>query len=303
MNFCDITMRHLDKFSVETIKEKLSSLQDTYYGQNCNISFKAAEILRFSKHLGEPMYFADMGLALCCAGEAESETNLVTNHITAGTLELFTPGSIYQLKSISDESKFIGMVFTPFIVKEIFDGNTPWELVAHKKDIRVKLTGEEMSHLIEMSKVYLKLLTSYGENNDWCQKMAGCSLSFARQCFENASSDSESKLSRGSLLCRNFVSLLGQAKGKHRDISWFARELCVSNHYLSVAVKQSGGRTAKELIDKSVTSEIKVRLLYTDKTMAQIVDELEFKSCSLFSKYFKSQTGFTPSQYRNEKRI
>ena len=296
-------MQYLDKFSVETLKEKMAALPETYYGKNCNVSFSTAEFLRFSKNLGEPMYFADMGLALCCAGEAESETNLVTNMITAGTLELFSPGSIYQLKNISDDCRFIGMVFTPFVVKEIFDGNTPWELVAHKKDIRVMLTGEEMSLLREMAEVYLKLLLSYGEDNVCCQKMAGCILSFAIQCFVNASQETEPKLSRASLLCRRFVSLLGQAKGRHRDISWFARQLSVSNHYLSVAVKQSGGRTAKEIIDRSVVAEIKVRLLYTDKTMAQIVDDLDFKSCSLLSKYFKSQTGYTPSQFRKEMRV
>ncbi|MCF0178327.1 MAG: AraC family transcriptional regulator [Bacteroidales bacterium] len=251
--------------------------------------------------MGEPMYFADMGLSLCCAGETESETNLVQHKITAGTLELFSPGSIYQLKSISDDSQFIGMVFTPFMVKEIFDGNTPWELMSHKKDIRVMLSEEEVALLKEMSQLYLNLLITYGENHICCWKMAGCILSFARGCFEKASSAAEPKVSRASLLCRRFVSLLGHAKGKHRDISWFAKQLCVSNHYLSVAVKQSSGRTAKEIIDKSVIAEIKVQLLYTDKTMTQIADELEFKNGSLLSKYFKSLTGYTPSQYRVRK--
>ncbi|MCF0175692.1 MAG: AraC family transcriptional regulator [Bacteroidales bacterium] len=295
-------IQHLDKFSVETIREMRSALPDTYYGQSCNISFNTAEILRFSKQFGEPMYFADMGIALCCEGKVESETNLVQNIITAGTLELFSPGSIYQLKSISDDCRLIGMVFTPFMVKEIFDGNTPWELMAHKKDMRVMLTEEEMSQLEEMAEIYLSLLIAYGEGNVCCRKMAGTILSFARPCFENAASDIEPKISRASLLCRRFVSLLGQTKGKHRDIAWFARQLCVSNHYLSVAVKQSGGRTVKEIIDKSVTAEIKVRLLYSDKTMAEIADELDFKSCSLLSKYFKSQTGLSPSQYRKEKK-
>ena len=141
-------IQHLDKFSVETIREMRSALPDTYYGQSCNISFNTAEILRFSKQFGEPMYFADMGIALCCEGEALSETNLVTNKITAGTLELFCPGSIYQLKAISDDCKFIGMVFTPFIVKEIFDGNTTWELVDHKKDTELSLLVVQSCHIV-----------------------------------------------------------------------------------------------------------------------------------------------------------
>lgn len=286
-------------FSVLSIKERISSLPETFYGETCNVSFSTADILRNMSHNGEPMLFKDMGLSLCLSGEAESETNLNTNRITPGTLELFTPGTIYQLNSISDECQIIGLAFTPFVVKEIFEGNTPWELLEHRKDIRIMMSDEDSALFRQMSSIYLELLQSGGEQSISAQKMGSCILSFAKERFERMSSSQEAGMPRGSILCRNFVALLGEAKGRHRNIGWFADKLCVSRHYLCVAVKKSGGRTAKELIDRSVIAEIKVRLIYGRQSVAQIASELEFGNSSLLCKYFKSLTGLTPLQYRN----
>ena len=285
-------------FSVQSIKEKIISLPDTFYGEACNISFSAADIIRNASRPDEPVLFKDMGLSLCISGEIESETNLGRNRIAPGTMELFSPGTIYQLISLSNDCRIIGMAFTPFVVKEIFDGNTPWELLEHRKDIRVQLSKEESETLQQMSALYLKLLQSCGEHSQSAQKMGACILSFAKERFERLSAQQETNAPRGSLLCRRFVAQIGQAAGRHRDIGWFADKLCVSKHYLCVAVKKSGGRTPKELIDKSVIAEIKVRLIYGSQSVAQIASELEFGSSSLLCKYFKAQTGLTPLQYR-----
>ena len=178
-----------------------------------------------------------------------------------------------------------------------------WELLEHRKDIRVQLSEEDSAILQQMSAIYLKLLRSCGEHSTSAQKMGACILSFAKERLEGTSVQQETNAPRGSLLCRRFVTLISQANGQHRDIGWFADKLCVSNHYLCVAVKKSSDRTAKELIDKSVTAEIKVRLIYGDNSVAQIASELEFGSSSLLCKYFKAQTGLTPLQYRKDNKV
>lgn len=291
-------MQNAHDFSVRAIRENTTSLPRTYTGKNCNISMNTGEIIKAISANGETMFFSDMAITLCLSGEAVSETNFIRNRIIPGTLELFSPGSVFQVKEVSEDASFIGISFTPFAVKEIFEGNTPWELLTHKRDLRTLLPESKMMLFQKMAELFIGMLQECGEDSQSSVKMAACLLAYAKECFKSAEGELESCISRADLLCRRFLELLGEAKGKHHDISWFADRLCVSNHYLSVAVKKSSGHTVKELIDKSVIAEIKIRLSYGDRSVAQIAEELSFASSSLMCNYFKSQIGQSPVQYR-----
>ncbi len=290
-------MQTAHDFSVRAIREKTTSLPQTYTGKNCNVSMNTDDIIRTISANGEAMIFRDMAITLCLSGEAVSEANFVSQRITPGTLELFSPGSVFQVKEVSDDASFIGISFTPFAVKLIFDGKTPWELLTHERDLRVQLSESQALLFRQMTEVFIRLLQECGEECESSNKMAGSLLAYAKECLKDAAG-SNVEISRSRLLCRRFLELLGEAGGQHHDISWFAGNLCVSNHYLSIAVKKFSGSTVKELIDKSVIAEIKVRLASSDKSVAQIAEELAFASSSLMCKFFKSHIGQSPMQYR-----
>ena len=76
-------------------------------------------------------------------------------------------------------------------------------------------------------------------------------------------------------------------------------QLCLAPHYLSTLVKQASGRTVMEWINEVAVKEIKVWLAYSNETSAQIAYRLNFPSPSALSKFFKRETGMTPSEYRN----
>ena len=67
-------------------------------------------------------------------------------------------------------------------------------------------------------------------------------------------------------------------------------------------VKEISGRTAGEWIENYVTVEAKVLLRSTDLTIQEIASRLNFTNQSFFGKYFKHQTGMSPSEYRKSER-
>ena len=69
---------------------------------------------------------------------------------------------------------------------------------------------------------------------------------------------------------------------------------------MSTLVKQVSGKAAKQWIDDAIVARIKVELRHSDKSGAQIADELNFPNPSFFSKYFKRMTGLTPRDYREQ---
>jgi AraC-like DNA-binding protein len=83
-----------------------------------------------------------------------------------------------------------------------------------------------------------------------------------------------------------------------RGVAFYAHLLCITPKHLSAVIKEISGRTAGEWIERYVITEAKVLLKSTDLSMKEISDALNFSNQSFFGKYFRQQTGVSPSVYR-----
>lgn len=290
-------MKQARGFSTQTIKEKALFLLDTYSGNECNISLHAENIIRNQEN-GEPVRFDNLGLSLCCSGEISSEVNLVSQTVKKGELEIFFPGTSYHYFSMSDDCSLIGMAFSPYYLKEGIR-----EMPATPSPIgeshKVLLDKKEIKIFKDMARTYLETISIYGEDSQLAIQMALCIILFAKNAFEKQATQHTSKRTRADEICRDFVRLLNRTKGTERTIEFYANKLCVSNHYLSVAIKQASGQSVKNLIDKAVITEIKILLKHSDLSVSQISDKLHFPSSSFLCKYFKSKTGISPLKFRD----
>ena len=70
---------------------------------------------------------------------------------------------------------------------------------------------------------------------------------------------------------------------------------------MSTLVKAGSGKPAKQWIDEAITTRIKVELRHTDKSAAQIADEMNFPNASFFCKFFRRMTGTTTQAYRQRR--
>ena len=96
-----------------------------------------------------------------------------------------------------------------------------------------------------------------------------------------------------------FLEAVGKYYKKEREVGFYADELCITAKHLSQVVKDISGKTASDIIEDYVVTEIKALLLSTNMTIQQISDYLSFPSQSVFGKYFKRITGKSPKMYRN----
>lgn len=95
-----------------------------------------------------------------------------------------------------------------------------------------------------------------------------------------------------------FILLVSENFRTQRQVGFYAGRLCVSSKHLSAVVKEISGRTAGDWIENYVTVEAKVLLRSTDLTIQEIASRLNFTNQSFFGKYFKHQTGMSPTEYR-----
>ena len=97
----------------------------------------------------------------------------------------------------------------------------------------------------------------------------------------------------------DFLRLLSQHYAEHRDIAFYATELCITTTYLSRIVRQVSGRTVVEYIDQMLLMEAACLLQTTTLTVAQIADRLHFAETASFARFFRRLKGCTPKEFRN----
>ena len=94
-----------------------------------------------------------------------------------------------------------------------------------------------------------------------------------------------------------FIQLLEEGQYKvHRDVAWYAGQLCVSPKHLSFCANVVGGRSAQYWIDSLCIGGL-VRDLQ-QRPAREVCAEYHFSSLSYLSRYVKRLTGVSPREIR-----
>lgn len=104
----------------------------------------------------------------------------------------------------------------------------------------------------------------------------------------------------GKKLADRFMQLAEQSDGRIRRVDEYAKMLHVTPKYLSKLLMETMNRRPSEMVCFFTLQAIENRLRFTDMTMQQIADDLQFPNASFFGKYFKEHTGMTPVEYRTK---
>jgi AraC family transcriptional activator of pobA len=117
--------------------------------------------------------------------------------------------------------------------------------------------------------------------------------------LKNNIDHSNLKLTRKEDLVMRFMKLLKEHFREERSVRYYADQLYISPKHLTKTVKEVTGKTGGELIDEMVVIEAKLLLDYLGHSIANVAESLHFSDQFSFSKYFKKQTGITPTAYRS----
>lgn len=112
--------------------------------------------------------------------------------------------------------------------------------------------------------------------------------------------DGKIELSRYEILMQKFRELLLGKCRMHRDVAFYAKELCVTADYLSKVIREYDKQSAIKWIANAVIVEAKFLLREPEKNIQQIAMELNFPDQSTFGKFFKRYAGKSPAEYRRE---
>jgi AraC-like DNA-binding protein len=85
---------------------------------------------------------------------------------------------------------------------------------------------------------------------------------------------------------------------EHREVTYYASELCITPKYLSEICKKVSGHSANFWINRYTSLDISRQLRDKSLTFVQISDMFHFSSPGYFSRYVQNNLGMSPSDYR-----
>ena len=100
-------------------------------------------------------------------------------------------------------------------------------------------------------------------------------------------------------LYQDFLALVRKEYGAAHDVSFFAGRLGVTSRKLTDICRQHGSG-AKEIIIDQLVSEAKRALQFSTRPIKEIAGDLGFTSPYQFSSFFKTYTGSSPMEYKQQ---
>ena len=240
---------------------------------------------------------------LCTGGRIRGKVNLKEFEVTEGMVIINMPMNIVQVDSVEDSS-LRGFIFSTRFMKGIHVDikNFVPLYMRIRNESCIRLQPEDLSLLNRYYTLIREVLARGGGHA--AESTNGLIASMV-YLFCDMLSDGvprqvqvESAKSRRQMFFEQFMALLDQYHCTERSLKFYADRLYITPKYLSSVIKEVSGRSAADWVDAFVVLEAKTLLKFSDLSIQEIAYRLNFSTQSFFGKYFKHQTGISPSEYK-----
>ncbi|BEH00344.1 helix-turn-helix domain-containing protein [Bacteroides sedimenti] len=111
-------------------------------------------------------------------------------------------------------------------------------------------------------------------------------------------SNNDGNFTRYENIIKSFIGLLIENYRKEHKVDFYASQLNITTHYLTLVVKRITGQSVSDFIFEMLYSEARQLLTHSKLSIQEIAFTLSFSDQSSFSKFFKRKSGVSPVEFR-----
>lgn len=149
--------------------------------------------------------------------------------------------------------------------------------------------------------ILVKLDTEYRKPGEWQQRMLAAHttalLTYMSRLYAEQATAADATSDKS--LLKKFQSAVNENYLELHEVTDYAAQLNISAGHLSEVVKNQSGKPAIKHIHERIVLEAKRLLFHTDTSLKEIAYHLGFADASYFNRFFKRETGETPSSFRD----
>ena len=241
--------------------------------------------------VGQPMMTNEGRIFLVTGGTIDYNINMMSFHASSGQVLVFPIGAIIELDGHSDDFRFQGFVFRDLPMPECLSNPA---LVDVAEPQRKRLDG----YLRSMQMLTLEQAL----NMDAVRHLQQAFIAdLAVTAEQMQASRLQSQGDYRERLFTRFIELLNRHGTTEHAIPFYASQLCLSPNRLSAVIKEYSGQTVMQWLNRRLVLQAKVLLRGGTDPIGDIAFALGFDEQGSFARFFKRETGMTPTDYRNNK--
>lgn len=227
-------------------------------------------------------------LLLFFEGEADLCVNLQDRHFEKGSIVLMARDTNFEMKYISDDARVAVVIFRKDSeeIEETFLCASPEEF-------------ERVGHLIMLLRDFMRV-SPYRRRT--VRGLLQTLVANVQEIRDEQAQDGPEREARPRELFAEFKRLVHKHCARERNIPFYAAQLHVSPHHLSAVIKKIGGNSVMFWVNRATVQAAKILLNTKGMMNYEVADRLNFPGAAAFSRFFKRETGMTPSAYRESLR-
>jgi len=164
-----------------------------------------------------------------------------------------------------------------------------------------KVEFQDRDAIEEVENVLYRLLKEFNEENRLrADLLKGYFKILLLKLSREMKLDIDGVLMRDKMLLHQFLTLVKEHVREKKSVADYADVLCVSTNYLNTIIKKVSGITASAHIQQHIVLEAKRQAIHSGLCMKEIALNLGFFDMAHFSKYFKSYSGTSFTNFRRE---
>jgi AraC-like DNA-binding protein len=227
-----------------------------------------------------------------------------------GTLVFIAPGQVIETPEYESEEESHGwiMMFHPDLIRNsaLEKNLDAYTFFNYETNEALHLAMDEQEYL---SGVISQIKKEYSQNLDGhshrlilsnIELLLNNCLRFYDRQFYTRSGFNKDFVSSFEKLLKEYYQADKSMELGIPAVSYFSDEMNMSANYLSDLLKKETGLSAKGHINKMIVEKAKSALLNPAVSVSEIAYSLGFEHPQSLTRLFKSKTGLTPNEYRNQ---
>lgn len=276
-------------------------IQNNQKEQNFSESFNIRKLndLLSGKDMVQELHRHDYFYILALEkGKGNHEIDFTSYQVRDHSVFFMRPGQVHQLNLKSGSTGYLMQFNKDFYFP--YDKDSAHLLRTASNKNLCSLDAKSFDRLLS---IVAYIFQEYKNRQERYHELikANLGIFFIELVRHRKNSTSLSKVNTYSIeRLEEFLELLEKHVFEHKQVSYYADRLHLSNYQLNAITKEALGKTSSELINEYIILECRRHLLATSNQVNQIADHLGYQDVSYFIRFFKKHTGYSPEVFRHK---